>query len=139
MIDGPLSVWLHAKPIGTLIPTKNGARFQFDDESIETRLGLPYLSTALLVQNEPFDTTRTKNWFSGLLPEDARLNEIKRFFGIESDDYLAILEQVGWECAGAVAIRATESSAPTSESASDSWSSARAKQTSRDAPDRPGS
>ncbi|MEG1561714.1 MAG: HipA domain-containing protein [Raoultibacter sp.] len=99
-----LAVWLGKQHIGTLNQVKNGARFQFDESICQATPGSPCLSTALPVQGEAFNAVATRNWFSGLLPEDARLDEVRRFFGIEGSDYLSVLEEVGWECAGAVSI-----------------------------------
>ena len=56
------------------------------------------------MQQEPFDAQRTFSWFSGLLPEDARLDELQRFYGVAEGDYFGLLAQIGWECTGAVEV-----------------------------------
>jgi len=108
MADERLAVYLHERHIGHLIPRRNGARFSFLDEIKASLVGSPMLSTALIVQDDEFDTLQTRNWFTGLLPEGPRLTELSRFFGIPEDDYLSVLREVGWECAGAVSIMAEE-------------------------------
>ncbi|MCL2808028.1 MAG: HipA domain-containing protein [Coriobacteriia bacterium] len=104
MANNKLAVYLYGNQIGNLVPTRTGARFSFLNKIAGSMLGSPMLSTALRVQASPFDTLQTRNWFTGLLPEDARLSELCRFFGVPEDDYLAILEELGWECAGAVSV-----------------------------------
>lgn len=103
-MDNRLLVYLENELVGSLARTRNGARFEYDDAIVEMHLGEPLLSTSLPVQPEPFDAARTASWFSGLLPEDTRLEEIRRFYGIQGEGYLDVLQEVGWECAGAVSV-----------------------------------
>lgn len=104
MPSDTLQVYLSNFHLGTLRRTRNGARFSFDSQLIQQRPGSPMLSTALPVQAAEFNAEQTRNWFSGLLPEETRLDSVKRFYGILDGSYLDILEKIGWECAGAVAI-----------------------------------
>ena len=99
-----LVVRLHDEVVGFLEPFKNGARFRFAESLSSAHPDSPLLSTALPVSSDPFPSDVTRNWFAGLLPEDVRAEEISRFFGVDADDYLSLLEEVGWECAGAVAV-----------------------------------
>lgn len=103
-----LEVRLGGEKIGHLTRTKNGARFAFSEEVASVHPSSPLLSTALCVQEEPFDAQRTFSWFSGLLPEDARLDELQRFYGVAEGDYFGLLAQIGWECAGAVEVMPSE-------------------------------
>lgn len=103
-MDSYLLVYLEDELVGSLSRTRNGARFTYDETIVDTHLGKPLLSTSLPVQREPFDAARTACWFSGLLPEDTRLEEIRRFYGIQGESYLDVLQEVGWECAGAVSV-----------------------------------
>ena len=103
-----LEVRLGGEKIGQLARTKNGARFAFSEEVASAHPFSPLLSTALCVQEEPFDAQRTFSWFSGLLPEDARLDELQRFYGVAEGDYFGLLAQIGWECAGAVEVMPSE-------------------------------
>ncbi|MEY8314656.1 HipA domain-containing protein [Adlercreutzia muris] len=108
MNSEPLEVRLAGEKVGELVRTKNGARFAFSEEAVLEHPSSPLLSTALCVQEEPFDALRTFSWFSGLLPEDARLNELQRFYGVAEGDYFGLLAQIGWECAGAVEVMPSE-------------------------------
>ena len=99
-----LEVYLNGARIGALLPARSGMRFQYDESVCDSKMGSPLLSTALPVQADPFDSLITHIWFSGLLPEDARLEEISRYFGVGESDYDLLLREIGWECAGAVAV-----------------------------------
>lgn len=98
-------VWLRGRHVGTLERTRRGnATFRFDEELVDTHRGLPLLSVALPVQAAPFDAEQTRCWFTGLLPEDRQLDEVRRRFNLQSASYLDVLREIGWECAGAVVV-----------------------------------
>lgn len=103
-----LEVRLRGEKIGDLTRAKNGARFAFSESVVSAFPLSPMLSTALCVREEPFDALKTFSWFSGLLPEDARLDELQRFYGVAEGDYFGLLAQIGWECAGAVEVVSPE-------------------------------
>lgn len=107
MPDGDLLVYLHDELIGRLKSVRDGARFYYDSAYAAAHAGGVQLSTALTAREEPFDRESTRRWFAGLLPEDARLRELLRFFGIATSSYLDALREVGWECAGAVRVVAS--------------------------------
>ena len=50
-----LEVRLAGEKVGELVRTKNGARFMFSEEVASTHPFSPLLSTALCVQERPFD------------------------------------------------------------------------------------
>ena len=104
MAEDHLRVYLRGRHIGNLIPVRSGARFMFLEEIANAMEGSPLLSTALTVQREAFNRLQTANWFAGLLPEDNRLVEISRFYGINQSNYYDVLREIGWECAGAVSV-----------------------------------
>ena len=104
MYDDSLDVSLSGEHIGILVPTRKGARFQFDEKICETYLGQPLLSVALPVKNRAYSEGRTNAWFRGLLPEGQRLDKVCREIGCDTADYMNILSIIGWECAGAVSI-----------------------------------
>lgn len=99
-----LIVWLHGRPIGTLRRKRSGATFQYLPELADSAPATPLLSVALPVQTAAFDAGATRNWFMGLLPEDQQLQEVQRRFGLAANDYLSLLAEIGWECAGAVVV-----------------------------------
>jgi len=62
------------------------------------------LSNSLPVREEPYDAIATRAFFDGLLPEDARRDEIARELRIGSSDSYGLLAEIGRDCAGAVVI-----------------------------------
>lgn len=104
-MDAPsLTVCLNGTSIGHLASNRKGfACFQFDPSWASGREGLPMLSAALPVRERSYDAEATRNWFMGLLPEDERLDSVRRFFGA-GDDWVDVLACIGWECAGAVEV-----------------------------------
>ncbi|MBA2665770.1 MAG: HipA domain-containing protein [Trueperaceae bacterium] len=107
-----LTVWLHGREVGVLKRKRNGATFQYAPRVVAETPGVPLLSVALPVQAAPFDASVTRNWFTGLLPEDRQLQEVQRRFGLEASDFLSLLGEIGWECAGAVVIAPANSDPP---------------------------
>lgn len=101
---GDLVVRLHDRRIGKLRRVPNGARFAYDAEIQNTMAGVPLLSVGMPVRDREYDAATTGCWFRGLLPEDERVDEVRSLFGIEGTSYLDVLEQIGWECAGAVSV-----------------------------------
>lgn len=99
-----LAVGLHNRRIGTLRRVRNGARFSYAPEVVSRMAGTPLLSTLFPVCENEYDAATTAIWFRGLLPEDARLDQVRRFYDIEHGDYVDVLEHIGWECAGAVSV-----------------------------------
>lgn len=92
-----LSVWLHDRRVGVLARDRRG-RLQYvhDVGSRPISIGLP--------ADEPWTPARTTAWFEGLLPEGDQRARIAARFGVAAVDTFGLLEQIGWECAGAVAV-----------------------------------
>lgn len=107
-----LTVWLHGREIGRLKRKRTGASFQYAADLMDELPGAPWLSAALPIQAPPFDAGVTRNWFTGLLPEDRQLQEVQRRFGLAASDYLSLLGEIGWECAGAVVVAPVDTESP---------------------------
>ncbi len=99
-----LDVHLHGKLIGHIAETRSGAKFEYIPEVAEAYPGRPVLSLALPAKKRAFGEGKTRNWFEGLLPEGQRRDGICRQLGIAPHDWLSLLSQIGWECAGAVQV-----------------------------------
>ena len=112
MASSKLCVWLNDREIGTLVPTRRGASFAYGESVVSEMSGRPVLSLSLPVKRRAYAEGLTGAWFRGLLPEGERLTSICRTIGCEEHDYFSILERIGWECAGAVSIRAKDSPPP---------------------------
>ncbi|MBQ9007248.1 MAG: HipA domain-containing protein [Atopobiaceae bacterium] len=105
MLAEPLIVSLRGREIGDLTPTRRGATFSYRDNVVAEAPGRPLLSLSLPVKRRRYAEGLTGSWFRGLLPEGERLSAIARTIGCDEADYVSILRQIGWECAGAVSIR----------------------------------
>lgn len=99
-----LDVLLGEDHIATLEPTRGGGRLRYDEEIASERVGKPVLSTSLPAKKRPFAEGRTGAWFENLLPEGERLMRLCRELSCAPSDYMTILSQTGWECAGAVSV-----------------------------------
>lgn len=97
-------VWLFDQLVGHLQETRKGARFAYVPEVVESHAGAPLLSLSLPAKARPYAESKTENWFSGLLPEGERRVELCRELGINQYDWLGLLGEIGWECAGAVRV-----------------------------------
>ena len=99
-----LEVYLGGNYIGTIVESRRGARFSYDSDIYERFSGAPLLSLALPVKRKPFGESKTRNWFEGLLPEGDRRDRVCRQLGLDSYDWVGLLAEIGWECAGAVRV-----------------------------------
>ncbi len=91
-----LAVWLEGRRIGTLdrVPRRG---FQYVP-GVDERL------TVAAAGMTAWSPELTRNWFDGLLPEGDRRARVARRFDVRPEDTFGLLAQIGWECAGAVAI-----------------------------------
>ncbi len=99
-----LEVLLGDDMVGHVQETRKGARFSYSADAVERFGGLPLLSLSLPVKMRPFGEEKTANWFEGLLPEGARRDNLCKRFGLSRYDWMGLLAEVGWECAGAVRV-----------------------------------
>lgn len=99
-----LEVWLYDRLVGTIGETRRGGRFAYAPDVCDEMPGVPLLSLSLPVKRRPFGEGKTANWFEGLLPEGARREDVCRRLGISSYDWIGLLAEIGWECAGAVRV-----------------------------------
>lgn len=98
MAEKQLAVWLGDRRVGTLVRERQGG-FRFDGE---------YGAAALTVSREgarnPWTRGFSRNWFDGLLPEGQQRIAAEGIHGVNGGDTFGLLAEIGWECAGAVAI-----------------------------------
>lgn len=99
-----LEVWLGDQLVGHIKENRKGGRFAYTPEIVEKYSGAPLLSLALPVKRKPYGESKTENWFSGLLPEGTRRQDICRSLGLSQYDWIGLLAEIGWECAGAIRI-----------------------------------
>ena len=99
-----LEVWLYDELIGTITETRKGGRFSYASELVTEMRGMPLLSLSLPLKERAFGEGKTEAWFEGVLPEGVRREEMARRFGISPYDWIGLLAEIGWECAGAVRV-----------------------------------
>jgi serine/threonine-protein kinase HipA len=93
-----LIVWLGSKVVGELGSTgRRSASFRPARPGIGLTIGAPD-------DGSTWTPEFTRAWFENLLPEEEPRSRIAARFGLRSDDTWGLLEQIGWECAGAVAV-----------------------------------
>ncbi|MFY7817689.1 MAG: type II toxin-antitoxin system HipA family toxin [Akkermansiaceae bacterium] len=102
-----LIISLHGKPIGVLDDDGQRIVFQYNDAWLADADALP-LSRQLPLQSEPFEGQRVSVFFGGLLPEADSRDQIARKLGISVNNDFAMLERIGGECAGAIALMPEE-------------------------------
>jgi serine/threonine-protein kinase HipA len=61
---------------------------------------------------KPWAPELTRAWFEGLLPEGEIRTRVAGRFGVQPEDWFALLAEIGWECAGAVAVHPEDVAVP---------------------------
>jgi len=107
----PLIVHLHGRRIGTLHEDGGRPVFRYDDAWLADD-GACALSRQLPLQSEAFSGQRVSAFFGGLLPEAEARDQVARNLGISPGNDFAMLERIGGECAGAIALLSGEMAAP---------------------------
>jgi len=98
-----LQVLLHGRRLGRLTQTDSGRlEFAYSGEWVQSQ-GAP-LSLSLPVRTATFNHRESEPFFGGLLPEEGVRDRVARYLGVSSRNDFALLERIGGECAGAVAL-----------------------------------
>ena len=106
-----LEVWLRGRHVASLTePSPFRYRLEFTEEALdEFGPGARVLSLSLPVTEDPTADHRTdpmrrpvSAFLEGLLPEGGLRSQLASTLGVASVDKMALLDQVGGECAGAV-------------------------------------
>jgi len=97
-VDEPLVVWLGDEIVGEL---RASGRLSAQFHPARPRIPL---AVAAPDDGSPWSADFTRAWFENLLPEAEPRVRIAARFGLRSDDTWGLLERIGWECAGAVAV-----------------------------------
>jgi serine/threonine-protein kinase HipA len=92
-----LAVWIKGRRVGSLIPlSRRGIQYI-------PIAGAPVLSVGAPAAG-PWSPEFTRAWFEGLLPEGDNRAFVEAQFSVQSGDIFGLLREIGWECAGAVAV-----------------------------------
>ena len=98
-----LDVYLHDVLAGQLVQGKGGAlSFAYDGSYVEG--GNLALSISMPVQEQGYDGTEVRAFFSGLLPDDIVRHRLAKYLGVSEKNPFSLLEVIGGECAGALSL-----------------------------------
>jgi len=98
-----LEVWMFAERVGALAVIDGRLNFRYAPDWL-SRPDAVSLSSSLPLQADPFDDHHTRPFFAGLLPEGQLRRLIAQQFQVSSQNDFALLDHIGGECAGAVAL-----------------------------------
>jgi len=102
-----LLVFLYDHLAGVLRDVGN-AQIEFSyDQSYLTEVAVP-ISNSLPLQDDAFSDVQCRAFFSGLLPDDTKLDSLARYLKVSRNNVFKLLSEVGEECAGAVSIKSAE-------------------------------
>ena len=98
-----LDVYLQDKLAGSLEQTDGGdLAFTYDADYLDAaHYGI---SLSLPLQSDAFKGSQVKAFFSGLLPDESVRARLAKYLGLSEKNSFALLEAVGGDCAGALAL-----------------------------------
>src|SRR5712691_6881458 len=107
-----LDVYLHRDLVGHLTQDDDGRMtFNYAASWLENPAARS-LSHSLPLQKEKFTQKQCRGFFAGILPEQNQRELVARNLGISAQNDVAMLEQIGGECAGAVTFLSSNTSFP---------------------------
>lgn len=110
-----LEVYLRAKKIGELQQDDNAdLSFRYDAEYLAGKSSQA-ISVSMPLRDETFGSAVAKPYFAGLLPDESARKRLAAALGISDTNAFGMLEIIGGECAGAMALHPkgqTEQSPP---------------------------
>ena len=99
-----LTVWWEGAVVGSLTANRHGAmRFAYDADWLADP-ATPALSVSLPRRPEPFPPRQCRPFFEGLLPEGAQRDAVAAALGVSRANEFRLLERLGGEVAGALAL-----------------------------------
>jgi serine/threonine-protein kinase HipA len=132
-----LDVYLGQNLAGHLIQDRDGRMaFKYAEGWLSSPMAIP-LSHSLPLRKERFNRKECRGFFAGILPEADQRKTISRNLGISAENDVAMLEQIGGECAGAVTFITAGQTLPTSTEEYRSLSSQELAEILRTLPRRP--
>lgn len=99
-----LTVYRSCERVGRLEQDDDSLLSFIYDPSWLAKPGAVPLSRSLPLQREPFTGKKARPFFAGILPEEGPRKIIAKILGISDTNDFAMLERIGGECAGAVAL-----------------------------------
>ncbi len=100
MNEKQLVVWLCDKPVGKLQLVSGSMKFTYNEDAGR------FLSLSMPLRAEPYKAKACEAFFGALLPDGPTIkSRIAKVLGLRSESSFSLLEQIGFDCAGAVSIR----------------------------------
>jgi serine/threonine-protein kinase HipA len=107
-MTGSLGVWYGERRVGALLRQRSGGiRFTYAASWLEDPAGFA-ISVSLPLEASPSHPPAAHAFFANLLPEGRVREAVARQLGLSVDNDFAILEAIGGECAGALAVLPAE-------------------------------
>jgi len=103
MSERVLDVYLQEKLVGQLRQGQSGALdFTYAEAFLSSSpIGI---SLSLPLQDIPHEGNNVKSYFSGLLPDESVRDRLAKYLGLSEQNPFALLEAIGGDCAGALAL-----------------------------------
>ena len=98
-----LNVYLHGRKVGTLDSDNGRLSFRYDQEYSMSATPEP-LSFSLPIRKEAYPEEAIVPFFSNLLPDEGVRIRIAEILGLSPDNIFGLLQAIGEDCAGAVAL-----------------------------------
>jgi len=110
-----LNVWLAGEQVATITEDRYGMSMVYTD--IAKPLGIPLVSMSMPVASQRYGNKTARPFFHGLLPEGEARTIIAYDLGLDSSNDIGLLQALGKDCAGALAIQTVTEPAPAKVSA----------------------
>ena len=111
-----LTVWWDASEVGELALDNGNMIFRYAQAWLDDAHA-PAISVSLPKQAEVFTRAQTRPFFAGLLPEERPRTEAARALGVSQQNDFGLLEGLGGDVAGALALWPTGEKAPQPDTA----------------------
>jgi serine/threonine-protein kinase HipA len=98
-----IPVWYEALRVGTIAPGPDGPVFRYDTSWLRLNDAFP-VSMRMPLGSDPIPPTVLHPWLQNLLPERGVLTTMGRILGSAPEDVLGLLQHIGRDTAGALAI-----------------------------------
>ncbi len=110
-----LQVYFFNKKVGLLSKEGKSLTFQYDSYYLKEKEPAP-ISLSLPLTNEVYSPEKTESFFQSLLPDETIKLKISKILSISETNTFGLLEALGGDCAGAIALYPENSSPCPTES-----------------------
>lgn len=116
-----LVVYLNGRRTGLLSQVEDALpTFAYEPDYLSAEAAVP-LSRQLPLQESPFAGRVVRAFFGGILPEADVRSQVAAILGISAENDMGMMERIGGECAGAVALFPPETEPASSHKGRQQW------------------